>query len=106
LKNMAEDGDKRLTDRRPLTRVAFKETLRSVAESVDWWNRKKEPNRGWGVAVGEWTNGAGPGSTVVSIQEDGTIRVFSGSMDISGTGSGMGRTAAEVLGVPMEDAFV
>jgi xanthine dehydrogenase molybdenum-binding subunit len=106
LKNMAEDGDKRVNDRRPLTRVAFKETLRQVAESVDWWNRKKEPNQGWGVAVGEWTNGAGPGSAVVSIQEDGTVRVFSGSMDISGTDTGMGQIAAEVLGVPMEDVYV
>ena len=66
----------RVTDRRPLTRVAFKETLRQVAESVDWWNRKKEPNQGWGVAVGEWTNGAGPGSAMVSMQEDGTVRVW------------------------------
>jgi xanthine dehydrogenase molybdenum-binding subunit len=106
LKNMAEDGDKRANDRRPLTRVAFKETLRQVAESVDWWKRKKEPNQGWGVAVGEWTNGAGPGSALVSIQEDGTIRVFSGCMDISGTDTGMGQIAAEVLGVPMEDVQV
>jgi CO/xanthine dehydrogenase Mo-binding subunit len=106
LKNMAEDGDKRVNDRRPLTRVAFKETLRQVAESVDWWNRKKEPNQGWGVAVGEWTNGAGPGSAVVSIQEDGTLRVYSGSMDISGTDTGMGQIAAEVLGVPWEDVYV
>src|SRR5436190_2371850 len=106
LKNMAEDGDQRVTDRRPLSRVAFKETLRQVAESVDWWNRKKEPNQGWGVAVGEWTNGAGPGSALVSIQEDGTVRVFSGCMDISGTDTGMGQIAAEVLGVPMEDVYV
>lgn len=106
LQNMAEAGDKRVTDRRPLSRVAFKETLRQVAESVDWWNRKKEPNQGWGVAVGEWTNGAGPGSALVSIQEDGTVRVFSGCMDISGTDTGMGQIAAEVLGVPMEDVFV
>jgi xanthine dehydrogenase molybdenum-binding subunit len=106
LKNMVEDGDKRASDRRPLERVAFKETLRQVAESVDWWNRKKEPNQGWGVAVGEWTNGAGPGSAVLSLQEDGTVRVFSGAMDISGTDTGMAQIAAEVLGVPYEDVRV
>ncbi|HET9482159.1 MAG TPA: xanthine dehydrogenase family protein molybdopterin-binding subunit, partial [Candidatus Polarisedimenticolia bacterium] len=106
LKNMAEDGDKRVTDRRPLSRVAFKETLRKVAESVDWWNRKKEPNQGWGVAVGEWTNGAGPGSVVVSLQEDGSVHVFNGSMDISGTDTGMAQITAEVLGVPYEDVYI
>lgn len=105
LKNMLEDGDSQV-GRKPVSRVAFKETLRSVAESVDWWNRKKEPNRGWGVAVGEWTNGAGPGSAVVSIQDDGTVRVFSGAMDITGTDTGMGQIAAEVLGVPFEDVRV
>jgi xanthine dehydrogenase molybdenum-binding subunit len=106
LKNMVESGEQRVSDRRPLTRVAFKETLQQVAESVDWWNRKKEPNQGWGVAVGEWTNGSGPGSAVVSVQEDGTVRVFSGCMDISGTDTGMAQIAAEVLGVPYEDVYV
>jgi len=92
--------------RKPVTRVAFKETLRQAAESVDWWNRKKEPNRGWGVAVGEWTNGAGPGSAIISLQDDGTVRVFSGAMDITGTDTGMAQIAAEALGVPYEDVRV
>lgn len=105
LKNMAQDGDSQM-GRRPLTRVAFKETLRQAAEAAGWWNRKKEPNRGWGVAVGEWTNGAGPGSAIVSIQDDGTVRVFSGAMDITGTDTGMAQIAAEALGVPYEDVRV
>jgi CO/xanthine dehydrogenase Mo-binding subunit len=105
LKNMAEDGDSQM-GRKPLTRVAFKQTLRQAAEAADWWNRKKEPNRGWGVAVGEWTNGAGPGSAIVSMQDDGTVRVFSGAMDITGTDTGMAQIAAEALGVPYEDVRV
>ncbi|MBI4530135.1 MAG: xanthine dehydrogenase family protein molybdopterin-binding subunit [Candidatus Latescibacteria bacterium] len=105
LKNMAEDGDS-LGGGRLLTKVAFKETLRKVAEHVDWWNRKREPNRGWGVAVGEWTNGAGPAGTCISIQEDGTVKVFSGLMDITGTDTAMSQIAAETLGVPYEDVTV
>jgi CO/xanthine dehydrogenase Mo-binding subunit len=105
LKNMIVDGESQV-GRKPVSRVAFKETLQQVAESVDWWNRKKEPNRGWGVAVGEWTNGAGPGSAIISLQDDGTVRVFSGAMDITGTDTGMGQIAAEALGVPFEDVRV
>src|SRR5436305_13958618 len=39
---------------------------------------------------------------MVSIQEDGTLKVFSGAMDITGTDTGMGQIAAEVVGVPFE----
>lgn len=100
LRNMVEDGEQRPNDRRPLRRVAFKETLRSVAALAGWEHRQKGENEGWGVAVGEWTNGAGPGSAVCSLGEDGTLKVFSGAMDITGTDTGMAQIAAEVTGVP------
>lgn len=102
LQNMAEDGDQRVNDRAPLKCVAFKQTLRQVAEAAGWDSREKAPNEGWGVAVGEWTNGAGPGSAVVSLGEDGTLKVFSGAMDITGTDTGFAQIAAEVVGVPFE----
>jgi CO/xanthine dehydrogenase Mo-binding subunit len=106
LQNMAADGDQRVNDRAPLERVAFKETLQAVARKAGWHEREKRPNEGWGVAVGEWTNGAGPGSAVVTLQEDGSLKVFSGAMDITGTDTGMGQIAAEVVGVPWEIVHV
>jgi len=106
LMNMAEDGDQRVGDRRPLERVAFKETLKAVAEKAGWKDRERKPNRGWGVAVGEWTNGAGPGSAVVTLSENGALKVFSGAMDITGTDTGMGQIAAEVVGVSWENVRV
>ncbi|MFN3651599.1 MAG: xanthine dehydrogenase family protein molybdopterin-binding subunit [Armatimonadota bacterium] len=102
LRNMVEEGEKRVNDRAPLRRVAFKETLRTAAELAGWSERRKGPNEGWGVAVGEWTNGAGPGSAVCSLGEDGTLKVFSGAMDITGTDTGFAQIAAEVTGVPYE----
>lgn len=106
LKNMAEDGDQRVNDRAPLKRVAFKQTLRQVADLAGWEHRTKGEHEGWGVAVGEWTNGAGPGSAVCSLGEDGTLKVFSGAMDITGTDTGMAQIAAEVVGVPFETVRV
>lgn len=102
LLNMVEDGEKRVSDRRPLTRVAFKETLRQVAEEARWSERSPGPDEGWGVAVGEWTNGSGPGSAVCSLGEDGLVKVFSGCVDLTGTDTAFAQIAAEVLGVPFE----
>lgn len=106
LLNMAEDGDQRVNDRAPLRRVAFKQTLRQVTEAAGWAGRTKGEHEGWGVAVGEWTNGAGPGSAICSLGEDGTLKVFSGSMDITGTDTGLAQIAAEVVGVPFETVRV
>lgn len=103
LKNMLEEGEPRPGQQHPLTHIAFKETLKAVAEKANWWNRKKGPNQGWGVAVGEWHHGSGPAAAVVSLQEDGTIRILSGIMDMTGTDTGMAQIAAEVLGVDFED---
>jgi xanthine dehydrogenase molybdenum-binding subunit len=106
LMNMAEDGDQRVNDRAPLRRVAFKETLRQVADAAGWEHRTTGPNEGWGVAVGEWTNGAGPGSAIASLGEDGILKIVSGAMDITGTDTGFAQIAAEVVGVPFESVRV
>ena len=106
LMNMVEDGDQRPNDRKPLTRVAFKQTLLAVAKRAGWSTRTRGENEGWGVAVGEWTNGAGPGSAICSLGEDGTLKVFSGAMDITGTDTGFAQIAAEVVGVPFDTVRV
>jgi CO/xanthine dehydrogenase Mo-binding subunit len=102
LMHMCEDGDQRVSDRAPLRRVAFKQTLAAVAREAGWDKRTAGPNEGWGVAVGEWTNGAGPGSAVVTLSEDGTLKVFSGCVDLTGTDTGFAQIGAEIVGVPYE----
>ena len=102
---MVQEGES-VAGGRPQSHIAFKETLTAVADKVDWRHRRKGKNRGWGVAVGEWTNGAGPAGAYVSLQEDGSVKVFSGLMDITGTDTAMAQIAAEVLGVPYEKVSV
>lgn len=96
----------RLQNMREGDQIAFKETLQAVADRAGWASRTKEANIGWGVAVGEWTNGAGPAAAVVSLHEDGKVHIFYGLMDISGTDTAMAQIAAEVLGVKYEDVSV
>ena len=50
----------RLQNMREGEQIAFKATLQAVADRAGWAKRKKGEHEGWGVAVGEWTNGAGP----------------------------------------------
>jgi CO/xanthine dehydrogenase Mo-binding subunit len=57
------------------------------------------PNQGRGVASGYWFNGAGESSATVQVNEDGTVIVSSGSVDIGGSRASMALMAAETLGV-------
>jgi CO/xanthine dehydrogenase Mo-binding subunit len=57
------------------------------------------PNQGRGVASGYWFNGGGESSATVQVNEDGTIVVASGSVDIGGSRASMALMAAETLGV-------
>ena len=86
--------------------VAFRQTLQAVADKVDWPNRETGEDEGWGVAIGDWTNGAGPAAAVVSLATDGTVQLFYGLMDLTGTDTACAQIAAEVLGVPYEHVRV
>ncbi len=105
LKNMRVEGD-------PVPagpnepKVGYKETLQAVADAVDWKNRTTGPNQGWGVAIGDWTNGCGPGGMFVSIHEDGSARIFHGSMDITGTDTALAQIVAEILTLPYEEVTI
>lgn len=98
--------DFRIMNMREGPEVDFKETLRSVAAEVGWWDRTKGADEGWGVAVGEWTNGNGAGAAVCSLQDDGSVKVFSGLMDITGTDTAMAQIAAQVAGVTIDRVTV
>ena len=101
LKNMREEGDLIPGGgKEPV--VGYKETLKAVADAAGWWKREKSPNQGWGVAIGDWTNGCGPGGVYVSIHEDGSARIFHGSMDITGTDTAITQIVAEILTLPYE----
>ncbi|MGC2523948.1 MAG: xanthine dehydrogenase family protein molybdopterin-binding subunit [Stellaceae bacterium] len=57
------------------------------------------PNQGRGAASGYWFNGGGESSATVQVNEDGTVTVASGSVDIGGSRASMALMAAETLGI-------
>jgi CO/xanthine dehydrogenase Mo-binding subunit len=59
-------------------------------------------NQGRGVASGFWFNGGGESTASVHINEDGTVVIATGSMDVGGSRASMALMAAETLGVAYE----
>ena len=62
--------------------------------------------RGMGIAVGEWRSGSGPSTAAISVNEDGTVGLLTGSVDISGSDTSLAQIAAEVLGLELEQVIV
>jgi len=56
-------------------------------------------NQGRGVASGFWFNNGGESSATVHVNEDGSVVVATGSMDIGGSRASMAMMAAETLGI-------
>jgi CO/xanthine dehydrogenase Mo-binding subunit len=72
-------------------------------EKANWFNREKSENEGWGIALGHWQNASSPAAVFVSVHEDGSVKVFCGMMDITGSETGVSQIVAEALGVNYED---
>jgi xanthine dehydrogenase molybdenum-binding subunit len=57
---------------------------------------------GRGVASGYWGNYGGRSSAVASLNNDGTVNLSTGSVDLSGTRTSLAIQLAETLGIPAE----
>ncbi|MDP6559127.1 MAG: xanthine dehydrogenase family protein molybdopterin-binding subunit [Candidatus Binatia bacterium] len=105
LKNAMENGD-RSPATATLKNVNAKETLQKVAGASGWSTTPKEKNRGRGVALSHWIVGGMASSSGVKLNEDGTVTIITGYVDLSGTATSLAQMVAEVLGVRLEDVHV
>ncbi len=81
------------------------ETLEAIKEKIDW-PRDLEDGHGLGLALCEWRSGSGPSTAAISVNDDGTVSLLTGSVDISGSDTSLAAIAAEALGIPMEKVVV
>ena len=81
------------------------ETILAVKERMGL-PKKTEEGRGVGIAVGEWRSGSGPSTASISVNEDGTVSLLTGSVDISGSDTSLAQIAAESLGLRLEQVVV
>jgi len=61
------------------------------------------PHEGVGVALGGWFGGTEPASALCRLESDGTLKVAVGSVDLTGTNSGLQVIAAEAFGFESAD---
>ena len=81
------------------------ETLEAIREKMDW-PRDLEDGHGLGLALCEWRSGSGPSTAAISVNDDGTVSLLTGSTDISGSDTSLAAIAAEALGIPMASVIV
>ena len=81
------------------------ETMDAVKQHMHW-PQTSAPGIGVGLAMCQWRSGSGPSTASISIHDDGTVSVLTGSVDISGTDTVLAQIAAETLGVKFEDVVI
>ncbi len=85
--------------------------IRAAAERAGWSPRRRPRSRsgrarGIGIAAGHWTCWAAASSACVHVNEDGTVSVLTGAINLSGTDTSFAQIAAESFGVPVERVTV
>ena len=85
--------------------------IRAAAERSGWGKRAKQRRRpgkavGVGIAAAHWTCWAGGSSAFVHVNEDGTVSVITGAINLSGTDTSFAQIAAESFGIPVDRVTV
>ncbi len=103
MKNAIEAGDKSVGGQ-TLHSVGFKECLTKAADTINWRGEKKGKHYGRGMACINHISGLLTVSSIVRVNEDGTVTIQCGAMEIGqGSDTVISQIVAEELGVPMED---
>ena len=102
LRNVSKDGDP-MPNGEPWPRIGLEAALQALREDPLARRLGRGTNHeGVGLAVGGWLGGLEPASACVRLNTDGTVHVIVGSIDISGTATGLAQIAAEAMGMPPE----
>jgi CO/xanthine dehydrogenase Mo-binding subunit len=101
LKNAARPGDAMGGDKDVWPGMAMRETIEALRDHPAWRERDqaRAQGRGVGIAVGGWPGGTEPAAAVCLLNRDGLLHVRIGSIDLTGTATGMALLAAEAFGV-------
>lgn len=110
VRNGLREGDPML-DHRTWPRIGLLECLEKAGEHPLWSERgaqKSVPDglEGWrigiGLAAGVWPGGTEPAAAACRMEQDGSLTVVVGSVDLSGSDTSLALIAAQGLGIPAE----
>ena len=102
--NVSREGDP-TADGKPWPRIASLEVL-AEAERNPVYTAPLQAGEAVGVALGAWGGARTPSAAGCRVEPDGTLSVFVGSPDISGTATGLALIAAEAFGIAPEKVHV
>jgi CO/xanthine dehydrogenase Mo-binding subunit len=102
-KNASREGDIR-PDGTPWPPIGLAQCLERADRIYRAELAQVGPNEGVGIALGGWFGGTEPGSALCRLESDGTLKVAIGSVDLTGTNSGLQVIAAEAFGYDSVDS--
>ena len=103
LLNGVQEGDRRI-DGAAFKTIGYLETLHAAKDSEHYKSPLPTgPNTGRGFASGFWFNYGGKSSASASVNNDGTVNLMEGSVDIGGSRTSLAMQLAETLGIAAED---
>jgi xanthine dehydrogenase molybdenum-binding subunit len=82
--------------------VGYLETLQAAKNHPHYSAPLPGSNRGRGIASGIWMNYGGMSAATASVNNDGSVSLMMGSVDLSGTRTTIAMQLAETLGIPLE----
>ncbi|MEX2446469.1 MAG: xanthine dehydrogenase family protein molybdopterin-binding subunit [Dehalococcoidia bacterium] len=101
-KNAAREGSRR-SEGVPHGLVGTDEVLRAAQESPHYRSELSGNRVGRGVAAGFWFNGGNESAAYATVNDDGTVSLVIGSVDIGGQRAAQAMQIAEALGLRYED---
>ena len=102
LKNAVKEGD-RMPNGVPHPHFGVMEMEEAMKAHDHYQTPLTGPNQGRGVAVGYRWQGGQASSATITVNNNGTINLVTGSVDIGGSRTAVAKQAAEILGISAED---
>ena len=103
LKNAVDEGDLTI-DGKVYPAIGLRESLCRARAYVDGLERA--PHTGVGVACGKWMNAVGASGVILMLNEDGSVNLTSGAVDLTGVNTVLAQVVAEELALPVEQVHV
>jgi CO/xanthine dehydrogenase Mo-binding subunit len=103
LKNAKREGEKLPTG--DSAKIGLVDVI-EAAQRHPLYTAPKGDGEGVGVAVGGWGGAFGAAAALCRVEPDGSLTVQIGSVDISGSSTGLALIAAETFGVPIDKVQV
>ena len=100
LRNASREGDPS-ADGNPWPRIAMVECL-EAARQHPLYTEPCSEGEGVGIALGSWGGARTPASAGCRVEPDGTLTVHVGTVDVSGSSTGLAMIAAESFGVSLD----